>query len=203
MPSTVDTKPPEPPRQRKPLRDAMPPQGQLPADLVALVERGAQRASSEEQPASSHGFILKVKSPGDLAKTVLEILKAAGVVFAIVIGATNMATKAPVPDVAKVERRVEDVELRVDGKTDQKGASSEGESLSERVAKLESVVRPMAAGECAERQFLSQVMARLSPPVVIRVDGCSTPATPIAVTEEPPLPGRRGKGAIVVHTPYP
>ncbi len=161
-----------------------------------------ERDKAESSAPSGPGFVLKVKKPHELAKTILEVVKAVGAVVAIVLGATAMATKSPVQDVVKVEQKVEAVELQVSGKTDQKGASSDGESLKEQVAILSKLVRPLVDNDCARRQVQAQILARLEPPIIVRVEGCP-PAAPISVTVEPPLPGRRGKGAIVVHTPLP
>ncbi len=207
MPADTPTKPPLPPRQRVPLNAAIPRQAPLPADLVASLAEARPGAAGERDKAESSapsgpGFVLKVKKPHELAKTILEVVKAVGAVVAIVLGATAMVTKAPAPAVTDVERRVEHVELRVEGKTDQKGASSDGESLSERVTALEKAVRPLVDNRCPWQQFEAAVFDRLGAHG-IKVQNCPAPkeleTEPVTL-----LPGRpRPLREHLIKTPMP
>jgi hypothetical protein len=179
----------------------------LPADLMAEAAgarpgaAGEQDGSKSESP-SGHGFVLKVKKPGELAKTVLEVIKAGGVVLAIALGAMNSASKEEVATVDKVEEKVSNIERRVDGKSDQKGASSDGESLSERVTKLEDQVRPMVKNRCPRDQFLAQVFDRLGAHG-IEVQRCPDPS-PIEAEPAVGLPGRvNPRREWVIETPMP
>jgi hypothetical protein len=214
MSADAPTKPPRPipgvPVRRLPqggLGGAVPRLPPLPGDLVAgLTEARPEAGGAEEKGdspvPSGPGFELKVRKPAEVGKAILEIAKAIGIIAALVMSGANAVQKEEVSTVDNVEAKVENIERRVDGRSDQKGASADGESLSERVGALEKSVRPMVANQCARDQWLGQVLARLDPPVIVRVEGCAAPV-PIRVTEEPALPGRRGRGATVINSPMP
>jgi hypothetical protein len=199
------TKPATAPRQRLPLNAAIPRQAPLPADLVELVakerEQGAGAASGgNPRSISKPALTLQIRG-WDLDKAT-KLVIAITALASLIIGIRNSSQKEEVETVRKVETKVQDIALRVDGKSDQKGASSEGESIAEQTKKSREQIGQLIDVDCKRAQWLKQVFAQAKPPIVVYVEGCP-PAAPIDVTEELPLPGRRGKGAIVVRTPFP
>lgn len=176
------------------------------AQAMAAIERaeaarggGAER--DEKTPRSHAAFSLQVRDWDKATKFVVAFTALLST-LAFALGLKNQAEKAPVPAVDKIDRKVDDVALIVEGRSDQKGAASKGESLSERVAKLEAQVRPIEASRCARDQWLAQVLDRVGAHGV-KVEGCPSPA-PIEAEPAGNLPGRpRPPRDWVVKTPLP
>jgi len=162
-----------------------------------------QRGKVEQEPQSSaapieFGGKLRIRNVKDIALILAVISGIGGLTF----GVMNSAQKYPSSDAKAVETKVAAVELRVDGKTDQKGASSQGESLSERVAALELLVRPEVANRCPLQQFYAQVFDRLGAHG-IQVQGCPAPK-PIEAEPTQGLPGRPSqRREYLIKTPLP
>jgi hypothetical protein len=181
--------PTKPPRQRLPLNAAIPRPPKLPAEYAT--EAGEARpgaGGAEETPAKSRraGLELRVGNFG-------EFVKGVGILVAIILGAANQLQKAPEPKVDAVRENVSAQQTDINGPG----------GLRERVERLERDVTPLVGHVCHEQQFLSQVFARLDPPILIRPENCPRAPAPIQVTVEPAMPGKRGRGATVVHSPYP
>jgi hypothetical protein len=197
MPSEVTTVRPEPPLPRPPRV----PSGMLAEEAKARPEgagEGTDGNPSSPPPSSKAAFTLQVRDWDKAIKFVVAITALASLVLSI----KNTADKAPVPQVQQVETKIENIERRVDGTSDQKGASSEGESLSERVTALEKVVRPMVANRCPWQQFEAQIFERLGARG-IKVQNCPAP-TKIEAQADMGLPGRpRPRNEWVIETPMP
>jgi hypothetical protein len=184
--------PTKPPRQRLPLNAALPRPPKLPAEYAT--EAGEARpgaGGAEETPTKSRraGIKLEIGSLAELGKFIL-LLAGLG------LGVWNRADRAPDSDVEKHEVKISAQQTRLEG------PASEG-GLAERVTKLERTVAPLVAYPCQEQLWLQQVLAKADPPILIRPENCPRAPAPISVTVEPAMPGKRGRGATVVHSPYP
>src|SRR5688500_16707302 len=99
-PSDADTKPPPAPRKRLPLSAAIPRPPVVPADMLASATETSGRGAGEREPgdssAPSHAQVeLKVRKPLEVAKALVEAMKAAGVAVAVVLSVLNYLDKAP------------------------------------------------------------------------------------------------------------
>jgi hypothetical protein len=166
-------------------------------------ERRAKVDQEAHSPRSAAPFELKIRDLKGWAGFLKSWGTFLGVLAAIGMGVWNKVEKVEKQPVRDVETKIDAVELKVSGKTDQQGASSKGESLSERVEKLEKQVRPLAEQRCLEQQWLAQVLDKVGAHDV-KVQNCEAPKVIDVVEEQSLERGRpQPRREYVIRTPMP